>query len=114
MTPMQEAYLKTERFQTFGCGTPPKGRGMAALINRRKVSAGYSLTSTHFDIHTQLLPPSFYFPMRKVCLNQDAPLPEYRTGSRQLEFSSLPHQSQMAYRDHQTHLRIHSVEGLPY
>jgi len=30
---LQEAYLKTERFQTFVCGTRPKGRGMASLIN---------------------------------------------------------------------------------
>ena len=29
---MQEVYLKTERFQTFVCGTRPKGRGMASLI----------------------------------------------------------------------------------
>ena len=37
---MQEAYLKTERFQTFGCGTRPKGRGMASLIrsNSRRLN----------------------------------------------------------------------------
>src|SRR3989344_5983418 len=56
MTPMQEAYLKTERFQTFGCGTRPKGRGMAALIiwtgrigltTRREESYGRAGSSNH-------------------------------------------------------------------